>query len=150
MPFLRDADKAELERRFKKDLKNDVTLRLFTQTPSPLTIPGRECQYCPETQQLLEELTSLSPKLHLEVVDVYKQPEEAKSQGIERIPAIVFGKDGGSRLRYYGIPAGYEFATIIETITTLSKGVSPLKLESRKKLRKVNQPVHLQVFVTPT
>jgi alkyl hydroperoxide reductase subunit AhpF len=151
MPFLKDTDRADLKRRFQKELKNDVTLKLFTQAPSLLTIPGRpECQTCGDTQALLEELTSLSPKLHLEVHDFYREPDLARSQRVARIPGLVLGTDGDSRLKYYGIPAGYEFVTILEGIITLSRGVSPLKLESRKQLRKVNQPVHIQVFVTPT
>ena len=44
---------------------------------------------------------------------------------------------------------GYEFATIIEDIKTLSRGVSPLSMDTRKRLRKINQKVHIQVFVTP-
>ena len=45
---------------------------------------------------------------------------------------------------------GYELATVIEDIKTISRGVSPLSMETRKQLRSVNQPVHIQVFVTPT
>jgi glutaredoxin-like protein len=150
MPLIPAKDRDELRRRFQKELKRDVTLKLFTQPASSLVIPGRECRYCGETQQLLEELVSLSPKLHLQVYDFYTQLEEVKSHGVERIPAIVMGSDGNSNLKFYGIPMGYEFVTIIEDILLLSRGVSPLKLDSRKSLRRVNQPVHIQVFVTPT
>ena len=104
----------------------------------------------PQTQQLMEELTALSPKLHLEVYDSYSRSEEREKYGVERIPAIVMGEDGDARLKFYGIPMGYEFATIIEDVKTLSRGVSPLTMDTRKKLRKVNQPVHIQVFVTPS
>ena len=145
-----DRDRDTLKREFRKELKKDVTIRLFTQGSSLMTIPGRECQYCPQTQQLMEELTALSPKLHLEVYDFYGQPEEKEKYGVERIPAIVMGDNGHGRLKYYGIPMGHEFPIIIEDIKTLSRGVSPLTMNSRKKLRKVNHPVHIQVFVTPS
>ncbi|MBM3942201.1 MAG: hypothetical protein FJ316_04630 [SAR202 cluster bacterium] len=149
-PIISEQDKAQLKRDFRKDLEGEVTLRLFTQKPSPLTIPGRECPTCPQTQQLLEELAELSPKLKLEVMDVYAQPEAARQQGIKRIPALALGDGEAPRIKFYGIPAGYELATVIEDIKTISRGVSPLSMESRKKLRQVNQPVHIQVFVTPT
>ena len=149
MPMIPDRDRDGLKREFRKELKDDVTIRLFSQGSSLLTIPGRECQYCPQTQELMEELTSLSPKLHLEVYDFYSQAEERERYGIERIPAIVIGKNGDSRLKFYGIPMGYEFATIVEDIKTLSRGVSPLAMDTRKRLKKVNQEVHIQVFVTP-
>ena len=148
MPAISDRDRDVLKREFRKELKADVTIRLFSQGSSLLTIPGRECPSCPQVQQLVEELVAISPKLHLEVLDFYSQAEEREKFGVERIPAIVLGDDGG-RLKYYGIPSGYEFATIVEDIKTLSRGVSPLSMDTRKKLRKVNQPVHIQVFVTP-
>ena len=150
MPFIVDREKEDLKREFRKELKNEVTIRLFTQGSSLLTVPGRECRTCPQTQQLMEELTSLSTKLHLEVYDFYSQTEERTSYGVERIPAIVMGDDDNARLKFYGMPAGNEFAVIIEDIKTLSRGVSPLTMDTRKKLRKINQPVHVQVFVTPT
>ena len=149
MAIIPDRDRDDLKRELRKELKKDVTVRLFTQGSSLLTIPGQECQYCPQTQQLMEELTALSPKLHLEVYNFYSQPEEREKYGVERIPAIVLGDKGDARLKFYGIPLGHEFPTIVEGLKTISRGVSPLSMDTRKKLRKINQPVHIQVFVTP-
>ena len=36
-----DQEKATLKRTFRKDLKGEVALRLFTQMPSPIAVPGR-------------------------------------------------------------------------------------------------------------
>jgi alkyl hydroperoxide reductase subunit AhpF len=149
-PVISEQDKAQLKRTLRKDLKAQVNLKLFTQKPSPLTIPGRECPYCPQTQKLLEELTELSPKLQLEIIDFYGQPQVARQYGVDRIPALLMSNGGPPRVKFYGIPLGYELATIIEDIKTISRGVSPLSMDTRKKLRQVNQPVHIQVFVTPT
>ena len=149
-PLISDQDRAQLKRTFRKDLTGDVNLRLFTQKPSPVTIPGRECPHCPQTQQLMEELLALSPKLHLETIDFYRQPQAARDCGIARIPAILLGNNGGSRVKFYGIPSGYELSTIVEGIKTISRGVSPLSTATRKKLRQVNHAVHIQVFVTPS
>jgi glutaredoxin-like protein len=143
------SDQATLKRNFRKDLKGEVALRLFTQLPSPIAIPGRDCKYCPQTQQMMEELVSLSPKLNLETVDFYAEPTVAEEHGITRIPAIVIGSDTGSRVRFFGIPAGYELGMIIEDIKTISNGTTPLSMDTRKQLRAINSPVHIQVFVTP-
>jgi len=150
MALLSEQDKTDLKRRFRKELRKDVTINLFTTQASVLTIPGRECPTCPQTQELLEDLTALSPKLHLKKYDFFSQTQERDTYGVERIPAIVMEAEGSPRLKYYGIPAGYEFATLLEDLNALSRGVSPLALETRKKLRKINQPVHIQVFVTPS
>jgi glutaredoxin-like protein len=148
--LIQDQQKAQLKRTFRKDLKADVELRLFTQRPSPIAVPGRECRYCVETQQMMEELVELSPKLHLEIIDVYAQPELAKDEDITRVPAIAFGEKGKARLRFFGIPMGYQLSVIVENIKTISRGVSPLSMATRKGLRGINQPVHIQVFVIPT
>ncbi len=150
MPLISEKDQQALKDRFKRELKSEVTVRLFTQTAIGLTIPGRECPYCEDTQKLLEELTSLSPKLHLDVKSFYSDTQEARDAGIERIPATVISNNGQSNLKFYGIPMGYEFATIVEDLITVSRGVSPLSLETRKKLKRIKDPVHIQVFVTPT
>jgi len=148
-PLLLDRDKTQLKRDFRKDLSGDVNLRLFTQRQSAVIVPGRECKYCTQTQQLLEELAGLSPKLHLEIIDFYQQNQLAQEQGVSRIPATVVEVDGSSRVKFYGIPMGYELTTLVEDIKIISRGISPLNMNTRKKLREVNKPVHIQVFVAP-
>ena len=151
MPYISPQDRQALEERFRKELKRKVTLRLFTQTASQLIIPGRECPTCPQTRQILEELSSLSSMLEVETVDFFNQSQEAQKSGVERIPAIVMTKDGaGSNVKYYGMPSGYEFITIIEDLIALSQPRSPLSADTRKKLKLVDQDVHIQVLVTPT
>ena len=142
-------EKSRLKRDFRKHLKGEVGLRLYTQRPSPIAIPGRDCRYCPQTQQLLEELAELSPKLNLETVDFYAEPERAKEEGISRIPAIVIGPESGGRARFFGLPLGYELPVFIESIKAVSRGSTRLSVNTRKQLRRVNRPVQLQVFVTP-
>ena len=150
MPFISEKDQRTLKDRFKRELKNDVTIQLFTQRTMGLIIPGRECRYCDDTQRLLEELTALSRKLHLEVKDFYSQAQEAKEAGVDRIPAIIMTANSASNVKFYGMPMGYEFPTILEDLITLSRGVSPLSLDTRKKLKRVKEKVHIQVFITPT
>lgn len=147
--LIQEQQRSQLKRIFRKDLKDDVEMRLFTQRPSPITVPGRECRYCVETQQMVEELVALSTKLHLEVVDIFAQPELAKDEDIVRVPALAFGPRGKAKLRFFGIPGGYQLSVIVENIKTMSRGVSPLSMDTRKGLRKINRPVQIQVFVTP-
>jgi glutaredoxin-like protein len=148
--LIQDQQKSQLKRTFRKDLEADVKMRLFTQRPSPITLPGRECKYCAQTQQMLEELSALSPKLSLEVVDILSHPELAKKEEIPRVPALAFGPQCKGKLRFFGIPAGYQLSVIVENIKTMSRGVSPLTMATRKALRGINQPVQIQVFVTPS
>jgi len=149
-----DQDRSQLKRTFRKDLKSGIAVTLFTHKSSVLTVPGRECRYCPQTEQLMEELASLSPKIKLETVDFYQSPETAQDYAVSRIPAIVLANpdagSAGSRVKFYGIPSGYLTSALVEDIKVISRGISPLSTESRKQLRRVNRSVHIQVFVTPT
>jgi glutaredoxin-like protein len=53
-------------------------------------------------------------------------------------------------VRYFGIPAGYEFARLLEALFDVSSGSTDLSEATRRALRGLNHDIHLQVFVTPT
>ena len=40
--LIQDQQKSQLKRTFRKDLEANGEMRLFTQRPSPITVPGRE------------------------------------------------------------------------------------------------------------
>ncbi len=132
---------AEVRERLK-EMVNPVKLVHFTQSLN--------LEYGAETIKLLEELVALSDKLSLEVLNFVLDKEKAAEYGIDKIPATAIrnGKDYG--IRYYGIPAGYEFSSLLDAILDVSSGDSGLSPESREKLKAVRHPVHLEVFVTPT
>jgi len=115
-----------------------------------------ECQYCAETRQLVEEVAQLSDKLSVEIRDLTSDASLAASYGIDKIPAIAILRDEGTGqgkdygIRYYGIPSGYEFGSLIEDIVQVSTGDSGLTPQSRMEVARLTRPVHIQVFVTPT
>lgn len=150
MPLIPQENQDFLRDKFATDLIDEVSMTFFTQGESKLLVPGQECMYCGETRQLLEEVTALSPKLHLEILDFGADSEKAYALGVDKIPAIVFNRDGGGGVRYYGVPAGYEFSSLIEDIIDVSQGEVELTAESKESLKTVDKDVHIQVFVTPT
>ena len=157
MALLAEDDRKAIEEHFSETLESDVVLRLFTQSAarSLLIVPGEQSgsgEAAKMTRQLLEELVACSPKLSLQVYDVHGDgAEEARRLGIERIPAIVFGDDLNGRVRFYGTPFGNEFGTVIASIEGLSKAQPMLRAEVAEAAReRIDEPVHLRVFVTPT
>jgi len=149
MTILQQRDQGILRQRFAVELKRDTRITLYTQSDiGGLYIPGRECRTCRPTQELLEELAALSRRLHLETIDFYSEEEAARARGIEKIPAIIIHSDGGDNARFYGLPSGFEFPLLVDTIINASVRQSPLQLETRKKLRRLKKDVHIQVFVT--
>jgi glutaredoxin-like protein len=150
MPIIPQEDQDYLKDLFSDKLENDVTLRFYTQRETGLIVPGQECQTCKDTRQLLEELVAISDKLTLDVHDFYTEREDATARGITEIPAIVLEGQNKGTVRFLGVPAGYEFATLIEDLIDVSRGTTALELHSRETLEALTEPVHIKVFVTPT
>lgn len=152
MPLISEQDQALLRELFAERLTNDVTVTLFTQRESKLIlpIPSQECTYCRETRELLEELTALSDKVHLTVEDFVADAREAARLGVERIPAILLEGKARGKVRFFGVPSGYEFATLIEDLFDVATGETDLEPDTRAALGAIDRDLHLQVFVTPT
>lgn len=150
MPLISEEDRRFLVDYFSKEIKNPVKIVYFTQHESKLLVPSQECLYCRETRELLEEVSSLSDKIELEVHDFVADSEEATRYGIDKIPATVLTGAAKGKVRFFGIPSGYEFASLIEAIVDVSKGTTDLSDATKTELGKLTQDLHLQVFVTPT
>lgn len=150
MPLLNDDIRRQLIDLFTGGLQNPVTLHFFTQKNSVLTVPSLECQTCHDAGELLKEIADLSDKLKLETRDLIGDAEEAKRLGVDKIPGIVMQGQNKGTLRYFGVPAGYEFGVVVEDLVDLSKGATRLAATTRKQLTELSAPVHIQVLVTPT
>lgn len=151
MPIISKEDQDYVRSLFDEKLTGDVTLRLYTQGASKLVVPGRpECPMCEVTQQLLEELVELSEKLTLDVRDFYTERAEAQTEGVTQIPTLVLEGVSKGKIRFIGAPSGYEFATLLDDLIDLSNGTTSLEPASRDMLAALTEPVHIQVFVTPT
>jgi alkyl hydroperoxide reductase subunit AhpF len=150
MAIISPEDRQSLQMLFEKELQDDVNIAYFTQRESVLSIPGQESSTCKETRELLEELTGTSDKLHLTVKDFVRDEQEAQSLGITRIPAFILQGHTKGAVRYFGMPAGYEFSTLVEDLIDVSKGTTRLSEKTRESLATVEQDLHIQVFVTPT
>jgi len=147
MALISDKDVQYLTEEFEKELVNPVKLVMFTQE--------HECQFCAETRQIVEEIAALSSQVTAEVFDFVADKAMADLYHVDKIPAIVVlgvedGKDKDYGIRFFGIPSGYEFTSVIEDIVDVSKGESGLQDKTKEAVAGITKPVHLQVFVTPT
>ena len=141
MPLL-DKEIADQIKQELADLAGPVRLVMFTQE--------FECQYCAETRQLVEEVAALSGQLTAEVYDFVTDKEKAEKLGVDKIPAVavIGAEDYG--VRFYGIPSGYEFTSLLHAIKLVAAGKPELSEETLQALAEIAEPVHMQVFVTPT
>jgi len=140
---------ALLDEKVKDDVKKmldtmvkPVTVRFFTQE--------MECGYCKETHQLLQELSELSSKIQLEVYDFVANKEMVEKHHIDKIPATVVMDEEDRGIRFFGIPAGYEFSSLLSSLLLVSTGQSKLTADTKAFLDYNQQPINLKVFVTPT
>jgi glutaredoxin-like protein len=142
MALLNDQDRQFLEEHLGKTMEQPVRLLYFTQTLA--------CQFCRETEQVLREVEALSDKITLEVYNLVTDKDMADNYGVDKIPATVVRSDVDYGVRFYGIPTGYEFTSLIEAIVDVSTGSTELDDETLAELERIDDNVHVQVFVTPT
>lgn len=154
MDMLNKEVREATRKKFEAGMINPVSLVFFTQEPSRLVVPdqlmGQECLFCKETRRLLEEIASLSEKLSLTILDFTADKDQAAGYGVDKLPALVVKSDRDFGIRFFGIPSGYEYMSLVEAITDVSKGQTGLKPETRKALKDLEKDIRIQVFVTPT
>jgi glutaredoxin-like protein len=116
-----------------RDIKDSVTLEYYKKEG--------ECEFCPEIEELMNELSQLNKKIIV---------KEAKDN-VKIKPAIeIKGKNLG-RIFFMGLPAGYEFGPFLHAIIHSSTmAVDFLNQDTKEKLSKINKPVNIRIFATPS
>ena len=141
MALINDRDREKI-RGMLAGLTGPVKLINFTQELA--------CEYCRETEQLVSEVAELSDRITTEVYNFQIDNDQAAKYRIDKIPAIVVEGARDYGIRFYGIPLGYEFVSLLGAIEDVSRGTTGLSDQTRAALAGVKLPVHLQVYVTPT
>jgi len=147
MALLSSGDQKKLQEAFA-EMTRPVRLLFFTQT--------LECETCPVTRQILDELPPLGGKISIEEINLVLDGDKAKQYGIDRAPAVaVVGEDGSgqvrdSRIRFVGAPSGYEFVSLVNAVLLVGGRESSLTNENRARIAAIDKPVTMQVFTTPT
>jgi len=145
MSLFNEQDVKAIREMLAASLKRPVQLVLF--------ISDQNCAYCEPTRELLEALSMLHDSLSLTMYDLQIDAERAAALGVDKAPGIVVlggaeGHDYG--IRFYGIPSGYEFASLLEAIRIVGSDEVELQTATRQFLEGLTAPLHLQVFVTPS
>ncbi|MEM3637351.1 MAG: thioredoxin family protein [Conexivisphaerales archaeon] len=139
--------KTILEERLReaKDPPLIITITPSSQTPE-------NCPYCEEIEYLANKLAELSGN-KVKSLNLHEDAKEIQERfKVKRLPVtIVTNEKMDYALKFYGLPAGYEFAALLDDITDASYGnPSGLSQTTIQKLKTIDKPVHIQVFVTPS
>ncbi|GBC87848.1 Alkyl hydroperoxide reductase subunit F [bacterium HR12] len=144
---LTEKDRAALARALE-GLSERVRLLLITDRSGSRS----DCWLCPETEELIGAIAAASDEVELEIVDVREDPGALARYGAIGVPTLVMlradGADPG--IRFSGIPAGFELASLIQAIALLGSGDPGLEARSREALARLDRDVTIRVFVTPT
>lgn len=142
MSLLEESDAEYLKNDFKAKLKNQVKIIFFKSEDA--------CLYCKEVGEILLEIISLSDKISLVQYDFDKDSDKVKQYMIKRTPAIVIEGEKDYGIRFYGLPSGHEFMTLVKAIISASTGQHGLSEATLNRLKEITKPYNIQVFATPT
>ncbi|TFG26986.1 glutaredoxin [Candidatus Thorarchaeota archaeon] len=135
-----DATREQVIEMFES-LSNEVTIHLFT--------ADHDCLYCNDTRDMAEMIAEISDKVKVEEHKGSLTSEIAKELGVEHTPAMVLHGKDPYKIKFYGIPAGHEFAALIGGIVDVSAGTAPLPPDVIEDIKSIDKPIRIRVFVTP-
>ncbi len=137
-----EADRSALERKFSLGMKDEVTLELFVDGG---TLMSRDLS------ELANAFASLSDKIKVSIHEAQEgKNQRLKDLRLEHWPVLVLTKGEFTRIRYYGLPTGYELPAITDAIVELSMARTPLSPKARSMLSTVRRRANIKVFVLPT
>ncbi len=144
MVVLDERQRAEIRHILQRQLVRPVRLHMFTQT--------LECMYCQPTEELVRTLAELDDRIQTTIYNFQLDRDVVQTYNIDKVPAILILDDQGHDpgIRFFGIPSGFEFESLLHAISLVSRGQSRLPAHVQAQVRSIDTPLHIQVFVTPT
>ena len=143
MGLLNDRDQAAVRKEFEK-ITGPVKLVVFSQALAA-------AELCRQNEELVQEVAALAPDtITVELLNLSIDHERAAAYGIDRVPATVVEGARDYGIRFLGIPAGYEFSNLIDSIIVASSGATGLSADTQRALADLTDDVDIKVFSTPT
>ena len=91
------------------------------------------------------------PNVKVETVDWERgKNERLRSLRIEYVPCMVLSRGEFARIRYFGVPAGYEIGPFSDAVSELSHSSTKLAASSKSALVNVRRRANIKVFVLST
>lgn len=141
MAFLSAQDEQAVRSEFGK-LTGPVKLTVFASELGPETNG--------QTVALVKQVTALSDKLSVEILNPFIDKERAAAYRVDVSPAVVVEGAEDYGIRFLGLPGGYEFANLIDSILVASSATPGLSEATRTALAGLQSDVTIKVFTTPT
>ena len=141
MAFLQARDEAAVKKEFGR-IGGPVKLTVFASE-----LGGENNS---QTVALIREVAALSDQLSVTVLNPHIDREQAEAYGVTESPVVVVEGARDYGIRFLGMPAGYEFSNLIDSIVAVSTGEAGLSEETKTALAGLTEDVTIKVFATPT
>jgi alkyl hydroperoxide reductase subunit AhpF len=142
MPILQPRDEEAVRKEFQR-IAGPVKLVVFSQELVAADL-------CRQNEQLMREVAALSDRISIEMLNPAVDRERAAAYGIDQVPATVVEGARDYGVRFLGIPAGYEFSNLIDSIVAVSSGEAALREDTKTSLATLTGDIQIKVFSTPT
>jgi alkyl hydroperoxide reductase subunit AhpF len=142
MPILNARDEEAVRKEFQR-IQGPVKLVVFSQE----LVAGDLCR---QNEQLVREVAALDDRISVEVLNPAIDRARADAYAVDQVPAIVVEGARDYGIRFLGIPSGYEFSNLIDSIIVASSGEPALSEATKTSLATLTDEVDIKVFSTPT
>ncbi len=140
--MISEADKETLGKKLSLGMEDEVTLEVFVDEGTVIS---------KHLTELVTTFAGLSDKIKVSVHEAQGgKGERLKELRLEHWPVLVLTKGNSSRIRYYGLPTGYELPAMTDAIVELSMNRTPLSPKARGMLSTVRRKANIKVFVLTT
>ncbi|MBI2206062.1 MAG: hypothetical protein HYU41_19660 [Candidatus Rokubacteria bacterium] len=143
MPLLTDRDREAVRTELAK-MRGPVKLVVFSQALSSTA------DLCQQNEALVREVAELSDQVTVEVLNLAIDRDRAAVYGVADVPAIVVEGARDYGIRFLGIPSGYEFSNLIDSMIVASSGEASLSDATKASLQALETDIDIKVFSTPT
>lgn len=152
-PLSRDAE-GKVRTIFQEQMARPVGLDVWTrQHPEPAAEPAAPpdrdpCDHCEEQLALLRQFVRINPLLSITAYDLDRHAARAADLGVDLAPTTMV-RAGGRSVQFVGMSDGTLLRPLIDVITYLSSGTTPLNEGPRAVLAALTEPIHLDLLVAP-
>ena len=141
MGFLSAKHEESVKKEFER-LAGPVRLTVFASGLGPETNA--------QAVALIKAVAALDERISVVVLNPHIEREEAAVYGVDVTPAVVVEGARDHGIRFLGVPAGYEFSNLIDSIIAVSSGETGLSEDTTAALGGLTEDVVIKVFSTPT
>ncbi|RLT34582.1 MAG: hypothetical protein DWI58_20405 [Chloroflexi bacterium] len=134
---------------FSERLARPVGLDVWTRAHTGLVLTDRDnCEHCDEQLALMRQFVRLTPMLTVTPYDLDRHASRAAEAGVEMTPTTIM-RCGGRSIQYVGMAGGMLFPALLDVLSYLSIGSTPLDDSSRMVLATLTAPIRVELLVAP-